>query len=118
MQLKHTTLYAKGWYEKTDNIFADLKKILTLDDYTPFTEVDVLYILLNEYQKIKGTNFNLLTFVSDIHPNNCWKIGYDIKAKEYDYYTVIIYLVLSEFRILSNHRKSDKKRGRSEERPR
>ena len=38
-KLSHVVLYAKGWYQKSDDIWKDLKKILNLDDYSPFDKI-------------------------------------------------------------------------------
>jgi hypothetical protein len=37
-KLTHVVLYAKGWYNSSDDIYADLKEILKLDDYTPLSK--------------------------------------------------------------------------------
>lgn len=111
-QLNHTVLYAKGWYNKTDNVFEDLKKILLLDDYTPFTNNDVFGILVRNYEKL-FENKSLLTFLIDISPSETWKVNYPTKGNvwmrnnkenesypEYDLHTAIIYKILSEFRFM------------------
>ena len=46
MNLKHTALYAKGWYLKTD-IVEDMKKILRADGYIPDNYADIINILIN-----------------------------------------------------------------------
>jgi hypothetical protein len=99
MQLKHVSLYAKGWYEKTDNVFEDLKKILTLDDYTPFVNNDVFIILVHEYQRIKP-HFDLATFISEIQPRKASWHGYNPKEGEWDLFTAVVYYILSEFKFL------------------
>jgi len=55
--LSHTVLYAKGWYNKTSDVIEDLKKILELDNYTPFTQTDVVSILTVEYMRSKNTDY-------------------------------------------------------------
>lgn len=108
-KLAHIALYAKGWYQKTDNIYADLKKILVLDGYTPFSNNDVFIILSNHFEK------------SDLHPHNslqrtiqsitrdeCWKCGYYTRdhkwvknhesLPEYDMEIAFIHYVLSSIR--------------------
>lgn len=97
--LSHVCLYAKGWYVKTNDIFEDLKKFLQLDDYSPFDKSDVLSILIHRYEDI--VDIDLLGFLSDIHKDNCWKIGYPNNL-EYDYYTAIIYKILSDIRFLES----------------
>lgn len=113
VKLSHTVLYAKGWYKKTDDIFEDLKRILQYDNYEPFTKSDVISILVRNYED--SFNFKLLNFLSDIHFENCWKFSYWVKNSyqsnlilketdlpEYDYYTAIVYKILSAFRDLSS----------------
>ena len=107
--LNHFILYCKGWYEITDNRFEDLKKILQLDGFTPFTESDVLSIILNRYEKDFKDNLRLGDFITNLHPKNTWKVGYDTKGNhdwikddenlpEYDYYTAVLYKIMSDYR--------------------
>lgn len=108
--LSHVTLYAKNWYRKTDSVFEDLRKVLILDDYTPFTDADVLVILLKAYER--SFQVSLIDFINDVHQSNCWKVGYYVKGfdwvknqenlKEYDLYTAIVYKILSDIRFLNN----------------
>ncbi len=114
--LSHVVLYAKGWYLNTGDVFADLKKILVLDNYTPFTNTDVYSIILNSVQNSKLYRWTDLTEVlNGIHPNNCWKYGYYVKANafwssgttaaelpDYDMPTAFIYYVLSNLRFLDS----------------
>ena len=109
--LNHFILYCKGWYNRTENIFEDLKKILVLDDYTPFSNNDVLSIIINQYERDFKDNLRLVNLLSDIDPKNSWKISYYTKGNadwlkpedrdilpEYDYYTAILYKIMSEYR--------------------
>ena len=107
--LNHFILYCKGWYEITDNKFEDLKKILQLDDFIPSTESDVLSIVLNRYEKDFKDRLRLIDFITDLHPKNVWKIGYytkgnnnwikdNEKLSEYDYYTAVLYKIMSDYR--------------------
>ena len=111
--LSHTVLYAKGWYEKTDNIWEDLKKILVLDNYTPFTKNDVFYILVSRFQELNCRQSELREVLIGIHPQECWKVGYYTKEvedwaikeeqdtlKDYDMPTATIYYILSYLRFL------------------
>lgn len=105
-KLSHLVLYSKGWYERTDDVWEDLKKILALDDYTPFTKSDVYTIIAISLEKAEfDYRFNDLRQVLDgIHPLNCWKYGYytntcdwvkDYKSlPEYDMPTAFIYYVI------------------------
>jgi len=106
--LSHVTLYAKGWYNRSEDIVSDLIKILKLDDYTPYDKNDVVLILLNAYEK--SFNVRLVDLISSIHKYNCWKVGYYTKnaewvkeyetLPEYDMYTAVIYKILSDLRFL------------------
>lgn len=111
-KLSHLVLYAKGWYKRTDNVWEDLKKILELDNYTPFSDNDVYFILLSNLEKSDfDYRFNDLKQVMiGIHPSECWKTGYYIKGNnwvkgekelpDYDMPTAFIYYVLSNLRFL------------------
>ena len=114
-KLSHVVLYAKGWYLNTGDVFADLKKILELDDYSPFTNADVYSIIIDSVQNSKLYRWTDLTEVlNGIHPNNCWKHGYYVKDNAfwsnksieelpiYDMPTAFIYYVLSNLRFISN----------------
>ena len=57
--LTNVVLYAKGWYKTTDNIWEDLKKILELDDYTPFSNNDIYSILISSFEKFDTQASNL-----------------------------------------------------------
>ena len=50
-KLTNVVLYAKGWYKKSDDIWEDLKKILELDNYTPFTKTDIYSIIVDAFQE-------------------------------------------------------------------
>lgn len=103
MKLKHLLLYSKGWYRQSGNFFNDLKIVLQLDDYEPYSNNDVLAIILNNLPSIR--EFDLSVVIPAIRPYNCWKFGYVIKgdyflgdeqyAVEYDYDTAILKYILS-----------------------
>lgn len=98
--LSYTILYAKGWYEKSDNLIEDLKETLRLDDYTPFSKNDVLSILIRNYQEYSKKE--LIDIISTIHPDNVWKVSYP-GDKEWDLYDAVVYYILSYFRFLNNN---------------
>jgi hypothetical protein len=113
--LSHVTLYSRGWYNRTDNVWEDLMEILKLDGYTPFTYNDVYNILIGAFQKIEGERFNELREVLiGIIPTECWKIGYihngnkghwskiEGNFKDYDMQTAVIYYILSSIRFMDN----------------
>jgi len=118
-KLSHLALYAKGWYKKTDDIWADLLKILELDNYTPFTKNDVFIIILGCFDRAEfDSNCNELRKVLEgIHPSNCWKVGYYTKGTswfkgtqeekdslpEYDMPTAFIYYVISSLRFIESN---------------
>ena len=110
LPLSHTVLYAKNWYKCTGDVFDDLKKILELDGYTPFTNGDVFSILVNNIERFDYREFELRQILTGIHPKECWKVGYytnehtwikDFETyPEYDYTTAVIYYILSTLRSL------------------
>ena len=110
--LTNVVLYAKGWYKTTDNIWEDLKKILELDDYTPFSNNDVYSILISSFEKFDTQASNLREVLIGITPSECWKAGYYVKGHnwikdedtlpEYDMPTAVIYYILSSLRFLDN----------------
>lgn len=112
--LSNVVLYAKGWYKTTDDVWADLQKILELDKYTPFDKNDVYSILLSSIDKKEfNSTFNTLRNVMiGIHPQECWKTGYYTKGctwgknqetyPEYDMPTAFLYYLLSSLRFISN----------------
>ena len=72
MKLKHTALYAKGWYKKT-NLVEDVKKTLTADGYIPDTKADVISILARELSPIIRSRYgceDILDVVTGLHPNH------------------------------------------------
>jgi hypothetical protein len=119
-KLTHTTLYAKGWYKKSDDVWADLIKILELDNYTPFTRKDVYNILLGHVQECDFRWCELREVMIGIHPNECWKYGYYTKDNfysfvskteklpEYDMPIAFVYYVLSNLRNLDKNQWENK----------
>ena len=112
--LSHVVLYAKGYYNKSGDIYTDLKQILQYDDYSPFTNNDVFGIISHRFQESGIYRITDLTEVlNGISPYNCWKYGYvveeskqwfdkDAIVQKYDIQTAFIYYVLSSLSTLSN----------------
>lgn len=92
--LTHLVLYSKGWYKHSDNIWDDLKIILEMDGYTPFTKGDVYNIILNNFDKFDSRESELRQVITGIHPSECWKHGY---------YTNQYYSPLEETKNLPNY---------------
>jgi hypothetical protein len=109
LTLIHTTLYAKGWYKKSGELLADLRKVLSMDGYSGdlLKMQDVSHILLTNCQELKIPAFSdLSVFVKGISEEECWKVGYNTKrhillvgkgepVEKYDYRTAIIYYCLA-----------------------
>ena len=114
LPLSHTVLYAKNWYKCTGDVFDDLKKILELDGYTPFTNGDVFSILVNNIERFDYREFELRQILTGIHPKECWKVCYYtndhtwIKDFEnlpkYDYETAVVYYILSTLKFLDTNK--------------
>ena len=81
--LTNVVLYAKGWYKKSDDIWADLKKILELDDYSPFSKNDVYSIIAARFSEFDHRSSELFEVLKGIHPNSCWKYGYYVKENSF-----------------------------------
>lgn len=79
-RLSNLVLYAKGWYKITDDIWEDLKQILVLDDYTPFTKEDIYSIILNSFENYSSRQTTLREVLQGITPKECWKVGYYTKG--------------------------------------
>jgi hypothetical protein len=113
-KLTNVVLYAKDWYLRTDDIWADLQKILELDDYTPFNKRDVYEIIVSAFQESGIYRITELREVlSGITPQNSWRYGYYTKSNadwvkdnhllpEYDMATAFIYYVISSLRFIEN----------------
>lgn len=112
--LAHVMLYAKGWYEKSGDIWADLMKILELDDYTPFNKGDVYSILIHRFEDLPEEVYGrkLSTLLNDIDEHNSWKFGYIHNGnkehwplmkgefQDYDVKTAVVYYILSTIRFI------------------
>ena len=116
MELKHVALYAKDWYKRTD-IWEDVKACLRAHDYMPETQADVISILIANMADMLTKHFPiqfLLEVISNLHPAHTYSYGYitkqspySIKGKdyeslpEYDYYTAVLYYLLSKLRYMN-----------------
>ena len=113
-KLTNLVLYSKGWYKK-EELWSDLKKILELDGYTPFSNFDVYSIILNNVQQCNLYRWTELKEVlNGINKNNCWKYGYYVNNSfiagnksvdslpDWNMETAFIYYVLSNLRDLDN----------------
>ena len=78
-KLSHVVLYAKGWYLRTEDKWEDLKKILELDGYTPFSNGHVYSILVRAFGGFDFRATELSEILIGIHPYECWKYGYYTK---------------------------------------
>lgn len=77
--LQHTVLYAKGWYKRSKDIWADLRKVLNADDYSAdiMKNGELAMLLLHRLEALKNPNVkSVATVISAIEPHNCWTYGY------------------------------------------
>jgi hypothetical protein len=107
MKLKHVALYSKHHYERSGDVWEDIKKCLIADDYTPYSKTDVLNIIIRNVTPLFHHNTpDFATILIDgISPHNCWKYGFYHKGcawvkdckefPEYDYETATLYFFLS-----------------------
>ena len=118
-KLHHVALYAKNWYQKSDNIWFDLAKCLEGDGYNIFYNdyndnqkysiSNIYNLILNKTIELFSNNPNnsklILEIINDCAPNNRWKIDYN----EYNnYYEVVIRSCLSKITCLSKNCLSSK----------
>lgn len=103
-KLSHVVLYAKGWYNRSDDIWADLTQMLEYDGYTPFCNGDVFWIITNMFEEsnLGGNTNSLLQVLIGIQPTECWKYGYKCTKETYDISTAVMYYILSSVRFIDN----------------
>lgn len=99
-KLSHVVLYAKGWYNTTDDIYEDLTKALNLDGFTPFCKNDVFWIITNAFEG--GYTNTLLQTLIAIQSSECWKYGYKCDKDNYDVRDATLYYIISCLRFLEN----------------
>jgi hypothetical protein len=108
MNLKHLALYTKNHYERSGDVWEDVKKCLIADEYTPFNKNDILHIVIRNVVPLFKYNdlvYYTIVLVDGISPYDCWKYGYfhklcswakdSDKLPSYDYETAILYFFLS-----------------------
>lgn len=103
-KLSHTVLYAKRFYKQSDDLIADLKKVMQLDNYNGecMNVYDIYSVLLTSIKRLPEINAlsDMRTFIDGIHPNNVWKFGY---TGEYNQHLAVIQYILSELRFIESH---------------
>lgn len=117
--LRHTVLYAKNWYKRSDDFWEDIKKCLTADGYCGefYTPAECAQLILRQIERLpyKSYRNSLASFVRDIQEHEVWKFGYYTNnnchwiSKEqmkglpqYDLNTAIVKVCLSHFVNLDN----------------
>lgn len=107
MKLKHVALYAKHHYERSGDVWEDVKKCLIADDYMPSNQIDILNIIIRNVTPLfhQKTPELVMELVEGISPHNCWKYGFYHKGctwvKDYDtlplyeYKEAVLYFYLS-----------------------
>ena len=69
--LNHTHLLAKGWYQRSVNLWEDYRRTITCDGhYTPSTRSDVAYILFNyvseNFDRLSSRKYTQVEIMSEI----------------------------------------------------
>jgi hypothetical protein len=110
ISISHICLYAKGWYQWSDNIIADVYKLYCIDyGNTIDKEVNkqrLARVLVNELSKLPTPLVKLTHFLFEIEESKCASFGYYTKKyfgeqyPEYDYYEAIIRYCLSILRFV------------------
>lgn len=107
--LTHVALYAKNWYKRTDNIWADLSLCLEADGfvgYDGYEHRERCNMALLIYHKVMpllpANRFD--EFIRSISPQECWKVGFYTKDHtwyskskfvEYEYWQAVVMTLLS-----------------------
>lgn len=101
---EHIYLYAKHWYESTEDKVKDLQTIIK-NCGMELSRMDVIGIVYNmALNHIMNKEHMITNFISDIAPENSWKVGYEYKIIgdfKYDYWTAVLYKSLSILRLQS-----------------
>jgi hypothetical protein len=94
-KLRHTILYAKGWYRVSFNVYDDLRATLKADGYSTefFSDDDIVRGLLNRFEEceFQSASSELSHFIMDV-------IG-DTKAETHNN---IINKILGKFRFIDS----------------
>jgi hypothetical protein len=109
-------LYAKYHYQRSNDIMQDLRKIYAIRNGINVEHMqnrDIILCLLHLTFKHMNNEHKFLSFISDINPNNTWKVGYRYDGK-YDFYYAVASKCLS---ILSTTLVSDIENGLDEPDP-
>lgn len=119
-ELSHVVLYTKKWYHATDDIFRDLRFALTIDGYSGeyFKDLDIIYKLLSECEKLDGHKFKMSTLYNNIQPYNTFMFGYthnqtpeyvrntnniEDYQNDYDFNLAILYYIISSLRFIDTN---------------
>lgn len=102
----YVALYAKKWYERSDNIFKDLAVCLG-KDYEIYSDDDIARLIVSNTLPFVHDSFDL---IRNISPQECWKCGYYTKdhtwikdhekLPSYDYWTAVVIAHLSIISVL------------------
>jgi len=103
--LPQVALYAKNWYKRSDNIWDDMRKVLTADGYygDVMTKEDIITIVSNHCFALKDHHsFQISEFINSMVPAYTWKFGYYHKdshfnqaKNEYNYFEAVLRYCLS-----------------------
>jgi hypothetical protein len=116
-RLSHLCLYAKGWYQKTNDIVKDLQTILSLHGFSgDLSKRDIASFMIGKCEKIDIFHFSTSQVVAGLEPYQTYRSGYvhnqtprifnrlDDKLEDYDYSLAIIYYCLSGLSMLDNEK--------------
>lgn len=79
--LNHVALYAKHWYKRTDNFWADLQKCIGADGYLDnLNPNDVYGIIISRLNEMKIREMDMTILLDGINPKEGWKVGYPTKG--------------------------------------
>lgn len=108
--IANVALYAKAWYKRSGDVWADVIKCLKADDYEPNNRHDVLAIIMRHTVPLMGTDVLHYTqrLLEAIDPHTCWRYGFytknhtwalknwpELANVEYDAHTAMLWFYLS-----------------------
>lgn len=106
--LKHTVLYAKGWYKTSDDVWKDIKTCLKADDYLGqgMSNWDVIEVITRNLNRVPNVTIkhymSPIQIMSGLSPENKWKTGFT-KDEPYDYLKSVLGYLFSVMRQLTRH---------------
>lgn len=112
--LGHVALYAKGWYQKSDDIWKDLAILFEADGYLQgLHKADIYRNIVSRLDEMNLREMEAFQLLDSISPEETWKFGYvtrgnypygyldNNKAPEYNFQEAVARYCLSIIRYIN-----------------